>query len=146
MPKIKHVELFMSSRSPSVILTLASLNLVCFIFSLFLFNFYWFFLVAIIKMLKIKDKFAKILKLFSSVEKVETPPICMTVYYKIKSIVTWSFFISLCRLNFQSQNALTSVNFSVGFVLLLGFMRCPLQFPTRFFEKQNLREKNKFLL
>ena len=85
--KIKH-ELFMLSRSHSVILTLKPLNLVQFIFSLFLFNFYLSFLVAIIKMLKIKDKFANILKLFSSVEKVETPPICMTVYYKIKSIVT----------------------------------------------------------
>ena len=85
--KIKH-ELFMSSRSHSVILTLAPLNLVQFIFSLFLFNFYLSFLVAIIKMLKIKDKLANILKLFSSVEKMETPPICMTVYYKIKSIVT----------------------------------------------------------
>ena len=84
--KVKH-ELFMSSRSHSVILILAPLNLVYFIFSLFLFNFYLFFLVTIIKMLKIEDKFGKILKLFSSVEKVETPPVCMTVYYKIKSIV-----------------------------------------------------------
>ena len=99
MPKIKHVELFMSSRSPSVILTLASLNLVCFIFSLFLFNFYWFFLVAIIKMLKIKDKFAKILKLFSSVEKVETPPICMQ--NKKHRDLSLQDSYSLCRLKFQ---------------------------------------------
>ena len=46
-------------------------------------------------MLKIKDKFAKILKLFLSVEKVQTPPISMTVYYKIKSIVIFPFKISI---------------------------------------------------
>ena len=46
-------------------------------------------------MLKIEDKFAKVVKLFSSVEKVETPPICMTVYYRMKNIVILPFKISI---------------------------------------------------
>ena len=114
----------------------------------FPFNFCWYFLFTKNKMLKIKDKFAKILKLFSSVEKVETPPICMTVYlyYRIKSIVIFPFKIAIHFVVVTFKAKTLWPHFSVGFVLLLRFLRCPIHFPTRFFEKQNLREKNKFVL
>ena len=94
-------------------------------------------------MLKIKDEFAKILKLFSSVEKVETPPICMTVYYRIKSTVIFPFKIAIhfVVLNF---NSLTS--FLSRFRVTFEVSALSLTIPDKIFQETKFEGKNKFLL